>query len=100
MPQLIEKPTRIAAAGNKPKIIEEFSGTGDLARRYCHSERSEESRSSPSVTERQRPFDKLRVTTRVKEVMPTFIERPSPIAGFAEVVCVDGEGAVVAAQPL
>ena len=26
MPKLIEKPTRIAAAGNKPKIIEEFFG--------------------------------------------------------------------------
>ncbi len=26
MPKLIEKPTRIEAAGNKPKIIEEFIG--------------------------------------------------------------------------
>lgn len=26
MPKLIEKPTRIEAAGNKPKIIEEFVG--------------------------------------------------------------------------
>ncbi len=26
MPQLIEKPTQIAAAGNKPKIIREFVG--------------------------------------------------------------------------
>jgi mannose-6-phosphate isomerase-like protein (cupin superfamily) len=26
MPRLIEKPTRIEAAGNKPKIIEEFIG--------------------------------------------------------------------------
>ena len=26
MPRLIDKPTRIAAAGNKPKLIEEFVG--------------------------------------------------------------------------
>lgn len=26
MPQLIERPTRIAAAGNKPKLIDEFIG--------------------------------------------------------------------------
>lgn len=26
MPRLIEKPTRIAAAGNKPKLIDEFVG--------------------------------------------------------------------------
>ena len=26
MPTLIEKPTRITAAGNKPKLIEEFTG--------------------------------------------------------------------------
>lgn len=26
MPQLIEKPTRITAAGNKPKLIEEYVG--------------------------------------------------------------------------
>lgn len=26
MPQLIDKPTRISAAGNKPKLIEEFIG--------------------------------------------------------------------------
>jgi len=26
MPELIEKPTRIAAAGNKPKLIDEFVG--------------------------------------------------------------------------
>ncbi|MCB1323607.1 MAG: cupin [Spirochaetales bacterium] len=36
MPRLIEKPTRIAAAGNKPKIIDEFvggasTGTGQLS---------------------------------------------------------------------
>lgn len=26
MPQLIEKPTRITAAGNKPKLIDEYAG--------------------------------------------------------------------------
>jgi mannose-6-phosphate isomerase-like protein (cupin superfamily) len=26
MPRLIEQPTRIASAGNKPKVIEEFAG--------------------------------------------------------------------------
>ena len=36
MPRLIEKPTRIEAAGNKPKLIDEYvgrvnSGTGDLS---------------------------------------------------------------------
>jgi|GEM_PF-6996498 len=30
MPALISKPTHTAAAGNKPQIIEEFSGTGEL----------------------------------------------------------------------
>jgi mannose-6-phosphate isomerase-like protein (cupin superfamily) len=39
MPTLIEKPTRIEAAGNKPKIIDEYVGrvnTGDAAVSIAH----------------------------------------------------------------
>ncbi len=42
MPQLIAKPTRIAPAGNKPKLIDEFighvnSGDGALSIAHMHS---------------------------------------------------------------
>jgi mannose-6-phosphate isomerase-like protein (cupin superfamily) len=39
MPQLIEKPTRITAAGNKPKLIDEYVGrvnTGDSTVSIAH----------------------------------------------------------------
>lgn len=39
MPRLIEAPTRVLAAGNKPKTIDEFIGrvnTGDLAISVAH----------------------------------------------------------------
>jgi mannose-6-phosphate isomerase-like protein (cupin superfamily) len=39
MPTLIEKPTRITAAGNKPKLIDEYVGrvnTGDTAISIAH----------------------------------------------------------------
>ena len=42
MPRLIQKPTRIEAAGNKPKLIEEYVGrvnssTGALSVAHMHS---------------------------------------------------------------
>ena len=39
MPQLIEKPTRITAAGNKPKLIDEYVGrvnTGEARASIAH----------------------------------------------------------------
>jgi mannose-6-phosphate isomerase-like protein (cupin superfamily) len=41
-PRLIERPTRIEAAGNKPKLIDEFvgrvnSGTADMSMAYMRS---------------------------------------------------------------
>ena len=69
MPKLIESPTRITAAGNKPKLIDEYVGrvnTGDAALSVAHMR-------SPSgwVEPGQRPeFDEytlvLRGTLRVE----------------------------------
>ena len=39
MPHLIEKPTRIKSAGNKPKLIDEYVGrvnSGDIALSAAH----------------------------------------------------------------
>jgi mannose-6-phosphate isomerase-like protein (cupin superfamily) len=52
MPTLIEKPTRIEAAGNKPKVIDEYVGrvnSGDAAVSVAHM-RSPEGWAEPGQT--------------------------------------------------